>query len=167
MYKTRNTRYQAAILRGSEILLIKHREHADGRSYWVLPGGRMEADETEIECVRREVFEETNLDVSVADLLLDEPPFVDNGGPYQSFKTYLCHPLTAEAAPGYEPELDAAAVYAIVEVAWFHLADESTWKDNVVDDPIIAPLLRRIRAALEKMNTRPAKKDYNASRESL
>jgi hypothetical protein len=54
-----------------------------------------------------------------------------------------------QAAPGYEPELDAAAVYAIVEVAWFQLGDESTWRDNVVDDPIIAPLLRRIRAALE------------------
>jgi 8-oxo-dGTP pyrophosphatase MutT (NUDIX family) len=150
MDKTRHTRYQAAIVRGSEILLIKHREHAGGRSYWVLPGGGIEAHETEIDCVRREVFEETNLDVSVTDLLLDEPPFVDNGDPYQRFKTYLCHPLTAEAAPGYEPELDAAAVYAIVEVAWFHLANETTWDDIVLNDPITAPLLRRIRAALEK-----------------
>jgi 8-oxo-dGTP pyrophosphatase MutT (NUDIX family) len=150
MDKTRHTRYQAAIVRGSEILLIRHREHADGRSYWVLPGGGMEANETEIDCVRREVFEETNLDVSVADLLLDEPPFVDNGGPYQRFRTYLCHPLTSQAAPGYEPELDAAAVYAIVEVAWFRLANETTWGDIVLNDPITAPLLRRIRAALEK-----------------
>jgi 8-oxo-dGTP pyrophosphatase MutT (NUDIX family) len=137
-------------LRGVEILLIKHREHADGRSYWVLPGGGIEADETELDCVRREVFEETNLDVSVLDLLLDEPSFLDNGGPYQRFKTYLCHPLTAEAAPGYEPQLEAAAVYAIVEVAWFNLGDETTWSDTILYDPIIAPLLRRIRAALEK-----------------
>jgi 8-oxo-dGTP pyrophosphatase MutT (NUDIX family) len=167
MDKTRDTRYQAAILRGAEILLIKHREHADGRSYWVLPGGRMEADETEMDCVRREVLEETSLEVSVADLLLDEPPLIDNGGPYQRFKTYLCHPLTAEAAPGYEPELDAAAVYAIVEVAWFRLADETTWDDIVLNDPITAPLLRRVRAALEKMNAMPAENDHNASQESF
>jgi 8-oxo-dGTP pyrophosphatase MutT (NUDIX family) len=150
MDKTRHTRYQAAILRGAEILLIKHREHADGRSYWVLPGGGREADETEIDCVRREVLEETNLDVSVLELLLDEPSFIENGGPYRRFKTYLCHPLSAEAAPGYEPEPDAAAVYAIVEVAWFHLGDETTWNEILLHDPIIAPLLRRIRAALEK-----------------
>ena len=151
MYKStsRNTRYQAAILRGTEILLIRHREHADGRSYWVLPGGGIEVGETEIECVRREVLEETNLEVSVEALLLDEPPFIDNGGPYQRFKTYLCRPLTLEAAPGYEPELDAAAVYAIVEVAWFSLADETTWNDIVANDPIIAPTLRRIWTALQ------------------
>ena len=147
--KSRNTRYQAAILRGAEILLIRHREHADGRTYWVLPGGRIEAGETEIECVRREVLEETNLDVRVEALLLDEPPFVDNGSPYQRFKTYLCHPLTGEAAPGYEPELDASAIYAIVEVAWFSLDDQTTWNDSVANDPIIAPTLRRIWTALQ------------------
>lgn len=151
MYKStsRNTRYQAAILRGAEILLIRHREHADGRTYWVLPGGRIEAGETEMECVRREVLEETNLDVRVEALLLDEPPFVDNGGPYQRFKTYVCHPLAGEAAPGYEPELDASAIYAIVEVAWFNLADQATWIDIVANDPIIAPMLRRIWTALQ------------------
>ena len=146
---SRHTRYQAAILRGTEILLIRHREHADGRTYWVLPGGGIEAGETEIECVRREALEETNLEVRVEVLLLDEPPFIDNGSPYQRLKTYLCRPLTAEAAPGYEPELDAAAVYAIVEVAWFKLADETTWNDIIANDPIIAPMLRRIWTALQ------------------
>lgn len=149
MDNNRHTRYQAAILRGAEILLIRHREHTDGRSYWVLPGGGIEAGETEIECVRREVLEETNLEVSVEALLLDEPPFVDNGGPYRRFKTYLCHPLTDQAAPGYEPELDASAIYAIVEVAWFSLADETTWNDMIANDPIIAPMLRRIWKALQ------------------
>jgi 8-oxo-dGTP diphosphatase len=149
MDNPRNTRYQAAIMRGAEILLIRHREHADGRSYWVLPGGGMEAGETEIECVRREVLEETNLEVSVEALLLDEPPFFDNGGPYRRFKTYVCHPLTDEAVPGYEPEPDASAIYAIVEVAWFRLADETTWNDSIAKDPIIAPMLRRIWKALQ------------------
>jgi 8-oxo-dGTP diphosphatase len=150
MIAPHTTRYQAAILRGAEILMIRHREHADGRSYWVLPGGGIEAGETEIECVRRETLEETNLEVRVEALLLDEPPFVDNGGPYRRFKTYLCHPLTTEAAPGYEPEPEAAAVYAIVEVAWFSLTDETTWNEMIANDSIIAPTLRRIRAALGK-----------------
>lgn len=149
MDTSRTIRYQAAIMRGVEILLIRHREHADGRSYWVLPGGGIEAGETEIECVRREVREETNLEVNVEALLLDEPPFFDNGAPYRQFKTYLCSPLTDKAAPGYEPELDASAIYAIVEVAWFSLADESTWNDIIANDPIIAPTLRRIWKVLQ------------------
>jgi 8-oxo-dGTP pyrophosphatase MutT (NUDIX family) len=150
MIAPRHTRYQAAILRGDEILMIRHREHADGRSYWVLPGGGIESGETEIECVHRETLEETHLEVAVEALLLDEPPFVENGGVYQRFKTYLCRSLTGEAAPGYEPEPEASAVYAIVEVAWFDLCDESTWNASFAHDPIIAPTLRRIRAALGK-----------------
>jgi len=149
------TRYQAAILRGKEILLIKHREHTDGRSYWVLPGGGIEAGETEIECVRREVREETNLEVRIETLLLDEPPTLDNGGIYQRFKTYVCRPVASEPSPGYEPEPEAAAIYAIVEVGWFSLIDETTWNDSIANDPITAPALRRIRAALENLNHKP------------
>ena len=155
MITPRTTRYQAAILRGTEILLIRHREHAGGRSYWVIPGGGMEAGETEIECVRREALEETALEVSVEALVLDEPPLMDYGGGYQRFKTYLCRPLTDEAAPGYEPEPEAAAIYAIVEVAWFSLVDETTWNDLIISDAITAPTLRRIRMALEKGNPGP------------
>lgn len=149
MIAPRTTRYQAAIMRGAEILLIRHREHAGGRSYWVIPGGGRETGETETECVRREVLEETHLEVSVQALLLDEPPFVDNGGVYQRFKTYLCRALTQDAAPGYEPEPEASALYAIVEVAWFNLADETTWNDLIINDPVTAPVLRRLRTALE------------------
>ena len=46
MSAPRKTRYQAAILRGDQILMIRHREHADGRTYWVLPGGGIEAGES-------------------------------------------------------------------------------------------------------------------------
>ena len=60
-------RYQGAILRDAHILLVLHREHMGGRSYWLLPGGGREDCETEVECVIREMKEETGLDVKVAD----------------------------------------------------------------------------------------------------
>ena len=159
MIAPRSTRYQAAILRGDEILLIKHREHAEGRAYWVLPGGGIEAGETELECVLREVREETNLEVRIEALLLDEPPMFDNGGIYQRFKAYRCLPVANEPSPGYEPELEAAAVHAIVEVGWFSLKDERTWNESIANDPITAPALRRIRTALENLNLKPNAKD--------
>jgi 8-oxo-dGTP diphosphatase len=147
MGTTRRTRYQAAILRDDEILLIRHSEHADGHTYWLLPGGGIEAGESEIACVQREVREETNLEVEVEGLLLDDLLQYIEDGPYKRYKTYLCRPITGEASPGYEPESSAAAVYAIVEVKWFSLFDETTWDELILNDAITLSGLRRIRAA--------------------
>jgi 8-oxo-dGTP pyrophosphatase MutT (NUDIX family) len=143
---TRTIRYQAAIMRDQHVLLIQHREHATGRTYWLLPGGGREEAETEVECVRREVREETHLEVAVERLLLDEPPHEGKGG-YQRFKTYLCRPLAGEAGPGIEPEPEAAAVYQITDAKWWDIFDETTWDRLILADPIISSLLRRVRTA--------------------
>ena len=147
---SRTTRYQAAIMRGEEILLIKHQEHKNGNAYWVLPGGGIEDGETEIQCIQREVREETNLEVKVVELLLDEPPQHKDERVYQRFKTYLCQPITTQASPGYEPEPEAAAKYAITDVGWFNINAETAWDELIVLDGIIAPAVRRIRAALKQ-----------------
>lgn len=146
---SRTIRYQAAIMDDEEILLIKHQEHNSGHAYWVLPGGGIEYGETEVQCIQREVREETNLEVKVVRLLLDEPPQHKEDGIYQRFKTYLCHPITMEASPGYEPEPEAAAKYAIVDVGWYNINDETTWDALILNDPITASGLRRIRAVVK------------------
>ena len=146
----RKNRYQAAILHEGKLLLIQHREHESGRAYWLIPGGGREEGESEEETVRREAREETNLDVRVEGLLLDDPNPIKNATYYQRFKTYLCTPLTLNAAPGYEPEPEVAAFYAIAAVKWVTLADESTWGEDVLSDYITASLLRRVREAVEK-----------------
>jgi len=142
----RTIRYQAAIIDNHQILLIKHTQHADGRSYWLLPGGGREADETAEACVRREVQEETGLLVQVESLLLDEP--APPRSVYQRMRTYQCQVLGGEARPGYEPEPDAAATYAITEVGWLDLRAPAAWSQLILDDPITFPVLQRVRAAL-------------------
>jgi ADP-ribose pyrophosphatase YjhB (NUDIX family) len=144
----RNARYQAAIIQDGKILLIQHCEHKSGRTYWLLPGGGMEDGETEENTVKREVREETHLEVKVECLLLDEPSQPGKAGHYKRYKTYLCNPITMNAAPGYEPEPEVAAFYAIANVGWFSVTDETTWNELIVNDPITAPLLRRVRNAL-------------------
>ena len=139
-------RYQGAIIRNDHILLIKHREHASGDDYWVIPGGGREDGETEEECIKREMKEETHLNVTVEQLLLDEPGHP--GGVYKRLKTYLCIPMPGEAHPGHEPEFEAAENYAITEVGWFDLRDEMAWGAKVITDPFTYPLLQRIRTAL-------------------
>jgi ADP-ribose pyrophosphatase YjhB (NUDIX family) len=140
-------------MRGEEILLIKHQELATNNAYWVLPGGGIENGETEIQCVQREVREETNMEVEVVELILDEPPQHQEERGYQRFKTYLCSPKTTQASPGYEPEPEAAAQYAITEVGWFNIHDESAWDEHLITDGIIAPMVRRIRNVLNQRNS--------------
>jgi len=50
-----------------KILLIK-RGHAPSLGLWSVPGGRVEPGESEVDAVRREVAEETGLDVEVGPL---------------------------------------------------------------------------------------------------
>lgn len=135
----RHTRYQGLIVEEGHVLLIKHREHATGLGYWVIPGGGIDGDESEEQCVIREIKEETNLEVEVERLLFEEPGHT--GEAYRWRKTYLCKPIGGEPSPGYEPELEAAENYAITEVRWFDLQDETDWGSDLMNDPITYPQL--------------------------
>ncbi len=139
-------RYQGAIIRDDHILLIKHRHHSDGRTYWIIPGGGREIGESEEECVIREMREETNLDVAVEKLLLDEHPGQE--GINWFAKTYLCRIIGGEAKPGYEPETEASEQYGIVEVGWFDLRHPENWELLLTNDRITFPMMQRIQGAL-------------------
>ncbi len=145
MFK-RVCRYQAAIVREDDhILLIQHREHVGGRTYWVVPGGGIEDGEAEEACVCREAKEETNLDVEVVRLLIDEPAV--DARVYERWKTYLCHVVSGEPSPGHEPEPEIAANYDIHAVAWYNLRNPGAWGE-VNEDRFTGPMLHRIRSAL-------------------
>ena len=139
-------RYQGAIIQDDQILLIMHREHSTGRAYWVIPGGGREPGETEEACVQREIREETFLEIMVDRLLLDEPSIPNDV--YKRRKTYLCKVIGGEVKPGYEPEIEAAQNYAIVEVGWFDLRDPKSWDVRMRNDPITFALVAHIRAVL-------------------
>jgi ADP-ribose pyrophosphatase YjhB (NUDIX family) len=55
-------RYQAAIVEDDRILMLKVWDHAhSGHTFWLIPGGGREPGESEEDCVKREVREETHL----------------------------------------------------------------------------------------------------------
>jgi 8-oxo-dGTP pyrophosphatase MutT (NUDIX family) len=139
-------RYQGAIVRDDHILLIRFTEPTGGRSFWLIPGGGIEAEETEAACVQREMREETGLEVRVARLLLDEP--APAGDFYQRQKTYLCRVVGGDARPGYEPGIANAEDSGITAVGWFDLRDAASWNDRLAADSITYRLLQRIQAAL-------------------
>jgi 8-oxo-dGTP pyrophosphatase MutT (NUDIX family) len=139
----RDIRYQGAIVRDEKILLIYY-VPVDGEGFWMLPGGGRE-DESEEECVVREMHEETQLEVRVERLLIDLPAH-DPEDIYQRRKTYLCSPSAGEPAPGFEPGADHLG--RIAEVAWFDLRDERSWGSQVLGDEITYPQLTLVRQRL-------------------
>ena len=140
-------RYQAVVLQDDHMLLLKVWDHAfTGRSFWVIPGGGRNPNESEEACVRREVLEETNLEVVVERLLLDEPD--KPGGMYDRHKTYVCRIIGGEAQPGSEPEVDTPDLQTIQAVGWFDLRDPDSWDPLAQNDPITLANLTQIRAAL-------------------
>jgi 8-oxo-dGTP pyrophosphatase MutT (NUDIX family) len=142
----RDVRYQAAIVHNDHVLLLKVVDRDSGATFWLFPGGGREGDEREEECVRREVREETHLEVAVVRFLFEQTDFPE--GIYGHLRTYLCQVQGGEARPGIEPEVDSADHTTIRALGWFDLRDTTTWDTLVLSDPITLPLLEQLRAAL-------------------
>lgn len=105
------------------ILLV--REGGD----WLVPGGRVEADESPAVAARREVQEETGLSVEVTGLgAIAEQTFVDetSGDAYEFyFATFVGQPV--ESDPSFDPEP------GIDEVAWHDEVPENTFDRELVE----------------------------------
>ncbi len=143
----RGRRCQGVVVRDGQALLILHREHHGGRAYWLLPGGGQEPGESEDECIVREMREETGLNIAIERSLFEERWESPTG--YQGVHTYLCRIVDGgEPSPGYEPEIEASSVYAIAEVGWFDLRNESAWGEIVAGDPKTYREMKQIQAAL-------------------
>ncbi|MFW6288573.1 MAG: GNAT family N-acetyltransferase [Spirochaetota bacterium] len=149
----RHTRFQGAIARDNSILLIRHLSRNTGNRYWVVPGGGIEAGESEIACVEREMREETGLEVRVERLIVDAKE--KTGRFYRRQKTFLCTPIGGTEAPGVEPEAEAAN-FAITDVRWFDLADPPSWFEYITEKDWIVPLLWEIRSAQGYPGSAPA-----------
>lgn len=132
------------------MLLVEHHFFSSGERWWGLPGGRQEPGETDEETVAREIFEETGLKVWVERLILDEP--YEGEGRYNRYLTYLCRAAGGTPRPGSEPESDSASLYEISAVRWVDLFDEAGWGDDLRDDPIMGPELRKIREKVAEIS---------------
>jgi 8-oxo-dGTP diphosphatase len=98
-------------IEGGRVLLIR-RGSPPLEGEWSIPGGTLEAGETLIEGVRRELREETNLEVRVGELIeVFERIFPDGTGkPKYHFVIldYLCERIRGEARAGSD----------VTDVAW-------------------------------------------------
>jgi len=89
----------AIIFRGDQVLLIQ-RGQEPSRGQWSIPGGAVLVGETLAEAVKREIFEETHLEVQVLTLVkVLERLFRDSDGRvayHYVLVDFLCHCLAGE-----------------------------------------------------------------------
>lgn len=137
----RDIRYQAAVVAGAQLLLLRCRTR-DGAEFWLLPGGGREEGEAETECVVREVREETGVEVAVGAILYELPADPPDGT-YRLWRTYLCRIIKGAPAPG-SGEQSAQ----ITAVRWLALDDSESWEREVLEDAFLYPQLRLIQSAL-------------------
>ncbi len=91
------------VLRGRDVLLVK-RAFPPRAGEWSLPGGRLELGESLVDGVRREVREETGIEVEVGPLVevFDRVHRDADGRVRYHFviADYLCHPIGGALAAG-------------------------------------------------------------------
>lgn len=91
-------------------VLLVQRDIAPFRGYWALPAGYQEIDEEPADTVRREIREETGIEVEVL-ALLDLLFVPDDPRKPANVAVFLCRAVGGRVAPGEEEQ----------RVGWFHL----------------------------------------------
>lgn len=100
-------RVAGIIIENNKLLLI-HRKK-DGREYWVFPGGGIEAGESEIDAVIREVYEETNIKVVKCQKVFEVTGLDGYLHPY-----YLCQAKSGKL------KLGGPEITKISDVDWYN-----------------------------------------------
>lgn len=121
-------RVAACLCEGDRILLVEHLKH--GHRHWLLPGGGVEAGETMVEAVHRELLEETGLEVTVGRLLLVCEAIEPQGRHLINFV------FAASAPPGGQLRVGRDGV--LEDAAWHRRDDLSTME---IHPPIGAEVL--------------------------
>ena len=139
----RIVRCQAVIFKDNRILVLRQYNYKRQEEYWMLPGGGLEDGETEEEGIKRELKEETNLEVDIKGIIFDEP---GNGKDvYQRYVTFLCVPIAGSVESiGSE----TVSYRKILEIVWVSLSDEEQWNDYMLKEQFY-PSMSRIKDRLK------------------
>ena len=123
------------VVRNGRALIVK-RAHEPRKGEWSLPGGLLELGESLQDAVRREIKEETALDVTVGPIIetFDRVHRDDQGRIRYHFVIvdFVCWPNGGEAMPGSDAD----------GVAWVSLQEVDDYKVNAHAKAVIEKGLR-------------------------
>lgn len=86
------------------LLLVRHTVKDENTEFWILPGGGLEENEFSWDAAIREVKEETNLDISVIDLLYTLEEKTNEG--LRCTNYFLGEIVDGNLNLGHDPEFD-------------------------------------------------------------
>jgi 8-oxo-dGTP diphosphatase len=109
-------RVAVVVEREGGLLLVRHQK-PDRDPYWVLPGGRLEPDETITECAGRELAEETGLTASFSGILYVSE-FLREGRHTIDVVAHMALEGAGEASLGSDPEVAAGTEPTLAELRW-------------------------------------------------
>ncbi|MCD4785637.1 MAG: NUDIX hydrolase [Candidatus Eremiobacteraeota bacterium] len=132
MDKRIRIRIAVVIPRGDEILLVRHVK--GDRQYWLIPGGGLDWGETIEDCAKREIKEETNLDVKIIKLLFISESVSKEDERHLINLTFLGKALNPE------DEIKVLDDDRIVEARFVPVKD----LDKIEIHPPIAPFIARV-----------------------
>jgi 8-oxo-dGTP diphosphatase len=129
----------AVVRDGLGRLLLVRRANEPGRGLWSIPGGRVEAGETDEQAVAREVMEETGIAVTVGRFVGAVARQAPAGGTYD-IRDYLAdplqnpeHPAAGDDAAGPRPRAGDDAT----DARWVAVAE-------LVDLPLVPGLVEAL-----------------------
>ncbi|HEX6164421.1 MAG TPA: NUDIX hydrolase [Vicinamibacterales bacterium] len=129
----------AVIVRDGKALIVK-RAHEPRKGEWSLPGGLLELGESLQDAVRREIKEETSLDVEVGPVIetFDRVHRDDAGRIRYHFVIidFVCWPGGGEAVPGSDADA----------VAWVTASEIDDYRVNRHAKDVILSGLRLVRS---------------------
>ena len=104
-----------AVVFGTQGVLLVRRHKEPGKGLWSVPGGGVEVGETQVDAVRREVFEETGVECTVSKFLSTYDVIIPDTSNNIEFHFLLNHYLAKAETEKIRSEVPEA------EVSWFRL----------------------------------------------
>ncbi len=145
----RSYRLEGIISEDMKVLLIKHTGN-DGRpDDWLFPGGGKLSGESDETAVKREIMEETCLDIEPRGMIA-EIELPEDGLYYSAKMFHFEYDGSSVPSPGTEPEDENEAYYTISEVKWIDLSDLSRIPAEYRSFPHMPERLEAIREHLLK-----------------
>lgn len=115
----------ALVEKDGKFLLVKETLE-DNKDYWIVPGGHVEFGEKIKDTVKREIKEETNLDIEIVKFMDFKEAIFAKHGYHTVIFFFLAKPLTDEIVLSEEKVLDAK-FFTKEELKDLNLVQSARW----------------------------------------